>query len=87
MAAGLPIVASGFPVWRRLIEGERVGICVDPEDPRAAADAVLWLQQHPGEARAMGERGREAVARRYNWASQAERLVGLYRDLLRAGPG
>lgn len=87
MAAGLPIVASGFPVWRRLIETERVGLCVDPEDPAAAAAAVLWLQAHPEEARAMGERGRRAVAERYNWASQAARLVGLYRDLLdgRAG--
>ncbi len=87
MAAGLPIVASAFPVWRRLIEGERVGICVDPEDPRAAAEAVLWLQEHPEEARAMGERGRLAVARRFNWASQAGRLADLYRDLLGLPPG
>jgi glycosyltransferase involved in cell wall biosynthesis len=82
MAAGLPIVASGFPVWRQLIEGERVGICVDPEDPAAAAAAVLWLHEHPDEARAMGERGRKAVALTFNWASQAERLVALYRSLL-----
>lgn len=87
MAAGLPIVASGFPVWRRLIEGEGVGICVDPEDAAAAARAVLWLQEHSDEARAMGERGRRAVAERFNWASQAVRLVELYRDLLRLPGG
>jgi glycosyltransferase involved in cell wall biosynthesis len=82
MAAGLPIVASGFPVWRRLIEGERVGLCVDPEDPAAAAQAVLWLHRNPEEARAMGLRGRRAVAQRFNWDSQAARLVELYRGLL-----
>jgi glycosyltransferase involved in cell wall biosynthesis len=82
MAAGLPVVASGFPVWRQLIEGERVGICVDPEDPAAAAAAVLWLHEHPEEARAMGLRGRRAVAEKFNWASQARRLVELYHGLL-----
>jgi glycosyltransferase involved in cell wall biosynthesis len=88
MAAGLPIVASAFPVWRALVEGERVGICVDPEDPAAAAAAIRWLQDHPAEAAAMGERGRRAVAERYNWGSQAARLVELYRGLLGGnGPG
>lgn len=78
MAAGLPIVCSNFPVWRELIEGERVGICVDPEDPKAAADAVRWLHDHPDEARAMGERGKQAVVERYNWAGQARELLALY---------
>ena len=87
MAAGLPIVASNFPVWRRLIEGERVGLCVDPEDPAAAAEAVLWLHRNPDEARAMGERGRRAVAERFNWESQAARLVDLYRRLLPPAAG
>lgn len=87
MAAGLPIVASNFPVWRRLIEGEQVGLCVDPEDPAAAAEAVLWLHRNPDEARAMGERGRRAVAERFNWESQAARLVDLYRRLLPPAAG
>lgn len=86
MAAGLPIVASAFPVWRELIEGEGVGICVDPDDPAAAAAAILWLQDHPEEARAMGRRGRRAVAERYNWQSQAARLVALYRERLGLPP-
>lgn len=82
MAAGLPIVASNFPVWRQLIEGEGVGICVDPADPAAAAAAILWLHAHPKEARAMGERGRRAVAERYNWQSQAARLIAFYHNCL-----
>ena len=86
MAAGLPIVASNFKVWRDLIEGERVGLCVDPEDPKAAAAAIAWLQANPDEAYAMGERGKCAVAERYNWAGQADRLMALYRRLAPNGP-
>ena len=86
MAAGLPILCSNFPVWRELVEGNGVGICVDPEDPKAAAEAALWLHAHPAEARAMGERGRRLVRERFNWESQAEVLVDFYRRILdRAG--
>jgi glycosyltransferase involved in cell wall biosynthesis len=82
MAAGLPIVCSSFPVWRELVEGNGCGICVDPEDPEAAARAVRWLHAHPEEASRMGEAGRRAVAERYNWDKAAENLLGLYRCLL-----
>lgn len=81
MAAGLPVVCSNFPVWRELVEGNGVGLAVDPEDPAAAAAAVAWLHDHPEQARAMGERGRQLVMTRYNWDSQASKLVDLYRKL------
>lgn len=82
MAAGLPILCSNFPVWRKLVEENGVGICVDPEDPEAAAEAALWLHDHPEEAQAMGERGRRLVREKFNWESQAEVLIAFYRRIL-----
>jgi len=82
MAAGLPILCSNFPVWRELVEGNGLGICVDPEDPEAAAEAALWLHSHPEEAQAMGERGRRLVREKFNWESQAEVLIAFYRRIL-----
>lgn len=82
MAAGIPILASNFPVWKQLIEGHKVGLCVDPTDPKAIRDAVLWLQGHPEEARDMGENGRRAIRSTFNWATQADRLIELYDRIL-----
>ena len=82
MAAGIPILCSDFPTWKALVADQRVGLVVDPEDPAAAAAAVHRLHRDPELARAMGARGRELVRRRYNWESQAERLVALYHELL-----
>lgn len=83
MALGLPVIVSDFPLYREVVETERCGLCVDPSDSAAVADAVQWILEHPAEATAMGQRGKEAVKRRYNWAHEAEKLLAFYERLLK----
>lgn len=82
MAAGLPVVASNFPLWKEIVEGNRCGLCVDPLDPKAIAQAIQYLLEHPDEARRMGENGRRAVEEKYNWEHEAKKLLKLYEELL-----
>ena len=82
MAAGLPVVASNFPLWKEIVEGNRCGITVDPLDPKAIAQAIEYLLTHPEEARQMGKNGRRAVKERYNWEREGENLLKLYGELL-----
>ncbi|MCB9284435.1 MAG: glycosyltransferase family 4 protein [Lewinellaceae bacterium] len=84
MAAGIPVVCSDFPRWKKLVEDRGCGLCVDPADPAAIAGAVEYLLAHPDEARAMGQRGREAMESTYNWASEERKLVDLYQKILGA---
>lgn len=86
MAAGLPLIASDFPLWRSLIERIGCGLLVDPRDPDAIAEAMGWLLAHPDQSEAMGRRGAEAVRRELNWAPEAARLRGMYRDLTTGRP-
>jgi glycosyltransferase involved in cell wall biosynthesis len=81
MSAGLPVIASHFPLWREIVEGADGGICVDPLDPAAIAAAMRRLADDPEAAAAMGARGRDAVQHRFNWDTEAEKLVGLYARL------
>jgi glycosyltransferase involved in cell wall biosynthesis len=78
MGAGIPIICSDFPVWRSLIEETGTGLCVDPLDPGAIAGAIEYLIAHPKEAEGMRQNGRRAVAERYNWDVEAQRLLSLY---------
>lgn len=78
MAAGIPVIASDFPLWRNIVEGNNCGICVDPADPKAIAKAIDYLATHPQVAKAMGEKGRQAVLKEYNWTVQANKLTGFY---------
>ena len=82
MAAGLPVIASDFPLWRKIIDGAQCGLLVDPADPEAIAAAMQWVLDHPEEAERMGERGRAAVRERYNWDREAVKLLDFYQSLV-----
>jgi hypothetical protein len=82
MAAGLPVVASDFPLWRQIVEGTGCRLLVDPRDPQAIASAIGWLFTHPDEGAAMGERGRQSVGTTYNWGVEAKKLLAFYERLL-----
>jgi glycosyltransferase involved in cell wall biosynthesis len=82
MAAGIPVIASNFPLWREIIEPNECGLCVDPLDPAAIANAIDYFVTHPDEARRMGENGRRAVLAKYNWAAEETKLLILYKQVL-----
>jgi glycosyltransferase involved in cell wall biosynthesis len=82
MSAGIPVIASNFPLWHRVVEEAQCGLLVDPLNPKAIAEAIQWLLEHPAEAEEMGERGQKAVRERYKWDMEAKNLLTLYETLL-----
>ena len=78
MAAGIPVVASNFPLWERIVRDADCGVTVNPLDPQEIADAVRGLVDEVDRAQQMGEAGRKAVVTKYRWASEWEKLRGLY---------
>lgn len=81
MAVALPVICTGFILWREIIEKYRCGICVDPADVDAVADAITYLLAHPAEAELMGENGRRAVMEEFNWGAEEKKLLALYNQL------
>lgn len=82
MAAGLPVIASNFPLWKEVVEGNSCGLTVNPLDSKEIAKAVEHLIEHPEEAKKMGKNGRKAVLEKYNWETESKRLTAVYEDLL-----
>lgn len=83
MSAGVPVIASNFPLWKEIIEGNNCGICVDPLNPEAIAQAIDYLVLNPTEAEIMGRNGQKAVEERYNWGIEEKKLLKLYRTILK----
>jgi len=82
MGAGLPVIASDFPLWRRVLAGVECAIFVDPLNIGEIAHAIEYLLTHPNEAEEMGRRGQAAVIERLNWNTQLPKLVDLYTELV-----
>jgi glycosyltransferase involved in cell wall biosynthesis len=81
MACGLPVVCSNFPLWVDIVRGADCGIAVDPRDPEAIADAIVSLGDDPALARRLGDNGRRAIAERFNWEAELDKLQALYRKV------
>lgn len=86
LAAGLPVVASDFPVIRAI--ADRTGGCVlvDPEDVDAVRAAIEALLRDPERAARLGREGRAAVLARYTWESEGAKLLSLYERLTARRP-
>lgn len=82
MSAGIPVVASNFPLWRKIIEGSDCGVCVDPLNPKSIADAIDFLYNNPERAEEMGKNGKKAVENQYNWAIEEGKLFDLYNKIV-----
>ena len=78
MSAGIPVIASDFPLLREIVEQAECGLVSDPLDPCSIASAIEWLLNHPDEAEAMGKRGQQAVSELYNWEHEGKLLISFY---------
>ncbi|WP_270180125.1 glycosyltransferase family 4 protein [Alkalihalobacillus sp. CinArs1] len=83
MSAGIPVIASNFPLWKEIVETNNCGICVDPLNIDDVSNAMIWLKENPEKAKEMGENGRRAVEQYYNWDKESERLVALYEKIVK----
>jgi len=83
MSAGIPVIASDFPLWREIIAGNDCGLLVDPLNPAQIAEAIDYLVTHPEDAERMGQNGRKIVLECYNWPNEEMKLLDFYERILK----
>jgi glycosyltransferase involved in cell wall biosynthesis len=79
-ATGVPVVASALGGLPELIDDDRDGILVPPDEPGPLAAALSSLSSEPGRAFEMGAAGRAKAERDYTPASHLERIETLYEE-------
>lgn len=77
LACGKPVVASDADEIGDFVRSCSGGIVVPPDDEAALVDALQQLLHDPVRARAMGDRGREAVLRTASWRATAQRVAAV----------
>lgn len=76
----IPVIASDFPIWKSIIEESKCGICV-PNDIEAIGKVIDYFYTHQDIGRKMGEKGRVAAIKKYNWKREEEKLIAFYHEL------
>lgn len=83
MSAGLPVVATDFPLWKEIVEGSQCGFTVNALDPQEMAKKVTEILTNPRLAESMGVKGRKAYEELYNWHVEEQKLFQLYQRIYR----
>ncbi len=81
MMAGIPVIASDFPKWRDIVVTHNCGLVVNPFNITQIAEACLYLINNPDIAYTMGENGRKAINKLFNWNNEVEKLCELYNNI------
>jgi glycosyltransferase involved in cell wall biosynthesis len=86
MALCKPVVATRAGGIPEVVQDGITGLLVPPRDPKALAQAVLYLLQHPEQGRAFGEAGRKRVEQHFTAERMAAQTLHVYQWLLRDDP-
>lgn len=84
MAASRPVLCAIDGVIREVVETARAGIFIQPGNPQALADAVIYLVNHVEEGSQMGMNGRAHVVEHFNRAKNAVDMENLLLGLVKS---
>lgn len=78
-ACGKPVIATDTAGAREIIQNGYNGYIVRVGDYQALADKVLYLLDHPDDARQMGENGRKLVKEKFS--DNTDRIVNFWKEI------
>ncbi len=81
-AAGVPVVQPRHAAFPELIEATGGGVLCEPNNPQALATAIEELLRNPEAARAMGERGRQAVVEKFSVERMADGVLRVLNQVM-----
>jgi glycosyltransferase involved in cell wall biosynthesis len=79
--ASVPIIATGIPEVKRIVEGYNCGICLDNYIPEHIASAITALLADK-ERYAMYKNNCIAAAKELCWENESEKLKAMYKPFL-----
>lgn len=82
MAVGLPVAATAVDGIPELVRQGETGLLCSPRDPAALADNIVWLLEHPEEARRMAALGRARTRPLYTSERMVQGIEAVYERLL-----
>ena len=83
MSMGVPVLASDIPAHSGVLQGGKAGFLVEKPDPVCWASMLCEVLANPDEANTRAQQALELVESKYRWTHVAERLDGVYKELIK----
>ena len=81
MYMGIPSILSTSPYSEKVIKKFKFGMAVDPKKNTDVVDAINTIMGDAELYRKMAEEGKRAIREEFNWESEAQKLIRMYRKL------
>lgn len=78
MLQGVPVIASNVGGLADLVQNDRCGLLVPPNDPNALASALDSLARNPEKRKAMGHEARRFVLANHTWPKACAATMAVY---------
>ncbi len=80
MAIGLPTITSNFALYKKIVEENNVGWCVDPYSPTDLAEVMMYIL----DSKSLSEISDFAISAssKYSWESESKKLLKMYHNIL-----
>jgi glycosyltransferase involved in cell wall biosynthesis len=84
MVMAKPVIASDCAGSREIVLEGKTGFLVPPQDAEALADRIVYLLDHPDEARSMGEAGRKHIEKNFSLKTMVDKTISVYERAMRS---
>jgi len=78
MSCGTPVISSNCSSIPEIVED--AGLLIDPSDPQALAEQIIYLLRNPEERERLSERGLKQAAL-FSWRETARKTLDVYRSI------
>jgi glycosyltransferase involved in cell wall biosynthesis len=82
LATGLPVVTTTVGGIPETIESGKNGFLVEPFNPKAFSEKILYLLEHPSFAAEMGDQSRKTIVDQYDWRLVVKDAMKVYAEAL-----
>lgn len=82
MALGKPVIATRVGGIPEIIEHQKSGLLVNPNDPSGLSDAILYMLENREESKKMGVEGLKVISERFERESVVGKLEEIYEETL-----
>lgn len=84
MYLGRPTILTSIGGNKGMAVNGESGLVIPPKNPKAIAEALIWMWQHPAEREAMGKKGFTHISTHFTVERSVREMKAVYEALLKA---